>query len=94
MIKEFEVALLLSTELPGIRRELSSLPSVNVYKAAECFASYTLQLLKEGNLHAVKNCFNLAENFLQEGSSTVKNAVCNVYLFSIGCVIDLSSASG
>lgn len=95
MIKEYEVALLLSTEFPEIYKELTGLGrTVNVYKTVQCFADYTIRLIKANELTRVKNCFHTAEKMMQEGSGAVRIAVENVYVFSIGILVDTLPAFG
>ena len=94
MIREYEVALMLSTELPGMNRELKNYGTLNVFKAVQCFADYTIGLVKENKLHLVKDCFSLAEKMIREGSGTVKTAVENVYVYSIGVLLDVLPAAG
>lgn len=95
MIREYEVAILLCTELPGMNQELTRFGgTMNVYKAVQCFADYTIGLVKEQKLNMVKNCFSLAEKMMCEGSGKVKTAVENVYMYSIGMLIDRLPSSG
>lgn len=95
MIKDFEVALLLSTELPGMHYQLSHLGgTMNVYKAVQCFADYTIGLVKENKILLMKDCFNIADRMLKEGGTSVKIAVENIYLYSIGMLLDVMPVAG
>ena len=91
IITENEVPEILSNELPEINMELEKLISLNnVYKTMECFAGFTKQLIYMGNLKEVKHCFDIAEKMLDEGNNLVKNAIENVFVYSIGTVVALS----
>lgn len=92
MITESEVLDILGEELPEINCELEKLPnSSNVYKAMECFVDYTKQVISKGNLNEVKHCFSVAEKILDHGNYSVKNAIENVYVYSLGTVVELSA---
>jgi len=92
MITENQVPDILGEELPEINNELEKLPNLNnVYKTMQCFAEFTKRLANKKNLTAVKNCFNLAERMLEQGNNTVKNAVENIYVFSLSALIDMVS---
>lgn len=92
MITENQVSEILGEELPEINNELEKLPnSNNIYKTIECFVDFTKHLISKGSLKEVKHCFNLAEKMLENGNNTVKNAIENVYVYSLGTVVALSS---
>ncbi|WP_317897723.1 DUF7674 family protein [Aurantibacillus circumpalustris] len=92
LIKENEILEILGNELPEINQELEKLSSrQNIYSAIKCFAEFTKQLIKKGNLSEVKHCFNVAEKMLLEGNKTVKNAIENVYIFSMSSVLGFTS---
>ena len=92
MITEHQVSDILGEELPEINNELEKLPnSNNIYKTIECFVDFTKQLISEGNFKEVKHCFNVAEKMLKNGNNTVINAIENVYVYSLGTVVALST---
>ena len=92
MIKENEVIELLGNEFPAINNEFERTANFgNIYKAMQCFADFTKQLIKKGNFKEVKHCFVVAEKMLQNGNGTVKNAIENGYLFSVSTIIDIAS---
>lgn len=91
-IEENEVIDLLGNEFPTINETLEKTAHANnIYKAIQCFADFTKQLIAKGNLNEVKHCFNVAEQMLQNGNNNVKNAIENVYVYSLGTVIALST---
>jgi hypothetical protein len=94
-IKENQVLDLLGNELPDLNTELEKLSNPqNIYVSVKCFAEFTKKLIKSGNLSEVKHCFNLAEKMLLQGNKTVKNAIENVYVFSVSSLLDLASPIG
>ena len=91
MITENEVSDILGEELPEINNELERLPNLNsVYKTMECFVDFTKQLISRGDFKEVKHCFTIAEKMLINGNNTVKSAIENVYIYSLGTVVALS----
>lgn len=92
LINETEVVDLLGNEFPTINNDLEKTANpTNIYKAMQCFSDFTKQLIKKENFKEVKHCFNVAEKMLENGNSTVKNAIENCYLYSISTVLDLAS---
>ncbi len=100
-ITENEVLSLLSMELPQLDAEIKNMSNkVSIYNVISCFADMTKRMAKIGNLKEVKHCFSLAEKLLQSGNTTVKNAIENVYvyslgtyLYSLGAIVDLSAST-
>ncbi|HTA81866.1 MAG TPA: hypothetical protein VK783_02965 [Bacteroidia bacterium] len=78
-----------------------SIPELHIEKTAECtlcnmldrFADYTIDLIKKGNLAIISDCFNAAGQLHEEGSAEVKNAIENVYVFSITIFFDMAHAT-
>jgi hypothetical protein len=94
MIIEKEVSEILQRELPEINTELEKLQNgADIYKTMECFVDFTKQLINKGMYIAVKDCFRLAERMLADGNNTVKNAIENVYVYSLGIVLELSAST-
>jgi len=92
VINENGVLDLLGNEFPSTNELLErKADSTNVYKTIQYFADFTKQLIQNGNLKEVKHCFNVAEKMLENGNNTVKNAIENVYVYSLGTVVALSS---
>lgn len=94
IITESEVPEILGDALPDINYELEKLASTkNIYKTVACFVDYTKELLLTGKMKSVKKCLKLAEKMLNEGNNTVKNAIENVYVYSLGTLLDVSDAT-
>ncbi len=93
MITENEIQVILCNELPEINKELEQLPNRNnIYKTILCFVDFTKELAYTGNLAEVKHCFTLAERMLKDGNKTVKNAIENVYVFSVSSILHGSTS--
>jgi hypothetical protein len=91
MIKENEVIDLLGNEFPSINDAFEKTPNPgNIYKAMQCFADFTKQLIRKGDFKEVKHCFIVAEKMLQNGNAAVKNSIENCYLFSVSAIIDIT----
>jgi hypothetical protein len=90
IISRTDVRGLLEANVPGLEIEQSV--ECNLIKIIDGFARYTIDLIKKGNLSAIKNCFGAAEQMLTDGSSEVRNAIENVYMFSISIFFDMAHA--
>lgn len=60
-----------------------------VYKQAERFAEITKAAIVSGNNVRVKKCLTLAERLFASGSYETKNAISNVYIFSVSTFMEL-----
>ena len=94
MIKEIQVREILLKEFPEMNNNLGMRPNPdNIYATVGCFVDFTRKLIKKGNIKSVKHCFSVAETMLDDGNNIVKNAIENVYVYSLGSVVDLSSST-
>lgn len=59
-----------------------------IHAQAQKYADLTKELIISGNIRRVKRCFQLAEKLLSVGTAEMKNAVTNVYLFSISSFME------
>jgi hypothetical protein len=60
-----------------------------VYKQAERFAEITKRAIITGNIIRAKKCLVLAEKLLETGSNETRNAISNVYIFSVSTFMEL-----
>lgn len=60
-----------------------------VYKQAERFAEITKAAIISGNIVRAKKCLALAERLFITGSFETKNAISNVYVFSVSTFMEL-----
>jgi hypothetical protein len=65
----------------------------SVYKQAERFAEITKKAIISGNIVRAKKCLALAERLLITGSSETKNAISNVYVFSVSSFMEMRHCS-
>lgn len=61
----------------------------NVYKQAQRFANLTKELIVSGNIRRNKNCLHMAEYLFVIGTNEMKNAIVNVYVFSVTNFMEL-----
>ncbi|GAA4758158.1 MULTISPECIES: DUF7674 family protein [Flavobacterium] len=64
--------------------------NTNLIKKMERFAEVTVNSLKLGKMVRAKRCFALAEDLFQKGNAEVKNAISNVYLYSVSHYLELN----
>lgn len=84
MIHADDTYSFLTETLPDLKQELIYAGDTACpYKVAAFFACYTKSLMRLGNTEGVRNCFVIAENFLRNGDYAVRNAIENVYIFSV-----------
>ncbi len=81
-------AMELLKELPEASAE-SKTNHRSIYKAMEWFSGYTRHLIETEELQGVRYCFSLGEKLWKEGDSSVKNAVENIYVYSLGNFIQI-----
>ncbi|MGQ2984807.1 DUF7674 family protein [Flavobacterium sp.] len=61
-------------------------------KAAR-FAEITKELIRKGNIPRVRKCLTTAEQLLATGSAETKNAISNIYVFSVSTFMELHNCS-
>jgi len=67
--------------------------AVNIYKQTERFAELTKNLIISGNIARAKKCFSIAESLFENGSAETKNAISNVFIFSVSCFMELHNCN-
>ncbi|HWY38958.1 MAG TPA: hypothetical protein VNY73_10395 [Bacteroidia bacterium] len=87
MIIESEVREIISNEFPELKIENSAQARSSIYTTMQCFADFTKDVVQEGDISKVKTCFKIAEKMLDDGNNIVKNAIENVYVYSIGTFV-------
>ena len=60
-----------------------------IYNQAERFAEITKSAIISGNIVRTKKCLALAERLFTTGSYETKNAISNVYVFSVSTFMEL-----
>ena len=66
----------------------------SIYKRMQKFADLTNIMIAEKNIARVKKAFAIAEDFLRTGNNELKNAVLNVYLYSISSTLEFQGEEG
>lgn len=61
----------------------------SIYKQAERFAEITKKSIISGNIVRAKKCLALAERLFISGSLETKNAISNVYVFSVSSFMEV-----
>lgn len=64
-------------------------PNKNIYNQAQRFAEITKQLIISGNIQKAKRFIMLAEDIFNKGTADIKNAVSNVYIYSVTSFMEL-----
>lgn len=64
-----------------------------VYRQAERFAEITKAAIISGNITRAKKCLALAERLFITGSYETKNAISNVYVFSVSTFMEMRHCS-
>ncbi len=88
MINQYEVPVCLIKELPEIEKDLKNVyPSLNVFKSLQCFANFTRDKVVAHDFKIVKKCFSIIDNIYIQGDTAVKNAIENVFVFSLSFIM-------
>jgi hypothetical protein len=67
--------------------------SISPTAKAARFAEITKELIRKGNIPRVKKCLAAAEQLLASGSAETKNAISNIYVFSVSTFMELHNCS-
>ncbi len=65
----------------------------SVCKQAERFAEITKKAIITGNIIRAKKCLTLAEKLFETGSQETRNAISNVYVYSVSSFMELKNCS-
>lgn len=61
----------------------------NIYQQAQQLANLTKELILAGNIARAKSCLQKAEDIFKQGSNEMKNAIVNVYVFSVTLFMEM-----
>ena len=61
----------------------------SVYEKANRFAMITKKFIMDGNIMRAKKCLNIAENLLEEGTQETKNAISNIFVYSVSIFMEV-----
>ena len=90
MIKETHIKDILAKHIPEMK--IATEQQKSLYQTIASFATYTKELIKQGNIPLIRDCFNTAEYLLVEGGPNIKLAMENIYVFSVTAFMDLTGA--
>jgi hypothetical protein len=62
--------------------------SKNLYKLMQRFADITKSLVLQGNIKRAEKCLRVANALFINGNFIIKNAVANVYIYSLSQLLD------
>jgi hypothetical protein len=65
----------------------------SIYNNMQRFADLTKLLISTGNISRAKKCIDYAEKLFTSGNNEIKNAISNVYVFSITSFMELHNCS-
>ncbi len=83
MINQLEMPMYLQEALPEISSELKLDKTCNPFTLMHTLTEFTGENIKEHNYTVVKRCFKVADKLYSKGNGTVKNAVQNVFIYSL-----------
>ena len=63
-------------------------PSKNLYKVVQRFADVTIHFILLGQLNRAAKCLKIADRLFQSGNNLLKNAIANVFVYSLSRVLD------
>ena len=88
MITQYEVPFCLIEELPEIETDLKrSYSTLNVFKSVQCLANFTRNKVVAHDFKVVKKCFSTIDNIYNKGDKAVKDAIENVFVFSLSFIM-------
>jgi hypothetical protein len=57
------------------------------------FAEITKNLIRKGNIPRAKKCLSVAEQLLITGNAETKNAISNIYVFSVSTFMEIHNCA-
>ncbi len=84
MINQLEVPMYVEEALPEMAADLLKAGNKNTpYEIMNSLTTFTNRNIQEHNYTTVKRCFVVADKLYSKGNGAVKNAVENVFMFSL-----------
>lgn len=62
--------------------------SKNLYKAMQRFADITIGFMVQGKFNRASKCLLTADRLFNSGNNLIKNAISNVFVYSLSRVLD------
>ncbi|MBK9222807.1 MAG: hypothetical protein IPO16_11915 [Saprospiraceae bacterium] len=61
----------------------------NIYKQVQRLADVTNWLIQKGNIKKARRYLQITEDIFNKGTSEVKNAISNIYVFSVSSFMEI-----
>ena len=68
-------------------------PDPGLYKQMHRFANITKTFIIKGNIQRAKKCLEIAETIFIKGNDEIRNAISNVYVFSVSGFMEIHHCS-
>jgi hypothetical protein len=68
---------------------MKNIPDQTIYKRVQHFANFTKTLIINGDIRNAKRCLLAAEKMFNRGNDRIKNAISNVYVFSLSSFMEM-----
>ena len=91
MINERIALVMLEGEIPTTDNVPDPHDTNRLYTAVQNFATVSLKLCEVGKTRKFEEYLKVASKLYKEGNETVKNAIINVYLFTISHAMDMKA---
>ena len=88
MMTPLEASAHIGSQLPQLRKELQQQKKNDLYHSIQTLTDYTRRMAIEHNFGMVEKCMLLVEQLYKKGNALVKNAVENVFIFSLSSIIN------
>ncbi len=62
--------------------------SKDLYQVMERFANITINFMVEGKFNRASKCLLIADKLFHSGNNLIKNAIANVFVYSLALVLD------
>lgn len=83
MINHAEAGKFIGEELPELNERFEGSGGKNIYSTVHVLLDYTQEKAESSDLSGVSKCFKMAEKLYVKGDAILKNAIENVYIFSL-----------
>src|SRR6476660_8619932 len=83
MLNDTEAGKLISQELPELNERFEKTPVQGLHKVMRALFDYTREKVDTYDLNAVGKCFSVVERLYENGDAAIRNAIENVYVFSL-----------
>ena len=90
MFTQYQVPALLEQGLPGFSlHPCLGQVTLNIYNDIQIFAEYTKHAVARRNYGLARKCFWIADRLYINGDRVVKNAIDNIFVFSLSSLIPI-----